>query len=356
MRHVYFVVPDLSYAGHAKQVSLLAPGVVRAGWTAGVYSLAGAGPFGDPLRAAGMSVERQSGSASRDLRSWAVLRWMIPAPGRGVVHAFGLRVLRRLMTATAGSGRPRIVLSLTGRERLTWLDRRLLRPIARVIVPRADATDALTRQGVSAAQIIQVPPAVAEAPSPPDRDAFLRVHDLPPDAKLIITAGRMDTRLRLFDALWAFEILRYGDSTCHLLLVGDGPGRTGMESAAAGLAPEGTRARFLGARSDVPSLLGLADVVHIPNRAGGVNVALEAMAASRTVIAADSPDLSAIISDGVTGFLVRPGDHTATAKLLWRLLRDPAERARVGAAAARAACERHHIDTLVPMMEAVYGE
>jgi glycosyltransferase involved in cell wall biosynthesis len=356
MRHVYLVVPDLSYAGHAKQVSLLAPGVVRAGWTAGVYSLAGDGPFGDPLRAAGVSVEQQTGSASRDLRSWAALRWMIPSPGGGVVHAFGLRVLRRLMIATAGSGRPRIVVSLTGRERLTWLDRRLLRPVARVLVPHAHATDALTRQAVAAAQIVEIPPAVGEGLPPPDRDAFLRAHDLPPDVQLIATAGRMDTRLRLFDALWAFEILRYGDSTSHLLLVGDGPGRAGMELAAAELAPEGTRARFLGVRPDVPSLLELADVVHVPNRAGGVNVALEAMAASRTVVAADTPDLSAIIRHGETGFLVRPGDQTAAAKLMWRLLRDPAERARVGAAAARAARDRHHIDTLVPMMEAVYGE
>ncbi|HJZ94765.1 MAG TPA: glycosyltransferase, partial [Gemmataceae bacterium] len=273
-----------------------------------------------------------------------------------VVHAFGLRVLRRLMIATAGSGRPRIVLSMTGRERLTWLDRRLLRPVARVLVPHAHAVDALTRQGVPAAQIIQVPPAVAEAPPPPDRDTFLRAHDLPPDATLIVTAGRMDTRLRLFDALWAFEILRYGDSTCHLLLVGDGPGRAGMELAAAELAPEGTRARFLGARPDVPALLGLADVVHVPNREGGVNVALEAMAASRTVVVAETPELSAIVRHGDTGFLIRPGDRTATVKLLWQFLRDPAERAPIGAAAARAARERHQISTLVPMMEAVYGE
>ncbi|HJZ94488.1 MAG TPA: hypothetical protein VKE40_26725, partial [Gemmataceae bacterium] len=69
MRHVYFVVPDLGHAAHAKQVSLLAPEMVRAAWTARVYSLAGDGPFGDPLRAAGVPVERPSGSARRDLRS-----------------------------------------------------------------------------------------------------------------------------------------------------------------------------------------------------------------------------------------------------------------------------------------------
>jgi glycosyltransferase involved in cell wall biosynthesis len=356
MRHVYFVVPDLGHAAHAKQVSLLAPAMVGAGWTAGVYSLAGDGPFGDVVRAAGVPVERQSGFAGRDLRSWGVLRWLVPSAGRGTVHAWGLHVFRRLMVATAGTRRPRVVVSLTGRENLTWFDRRMLRPVARVLVPHQAAADSLIRQGVPAAKVIDILPVVADAPPPPDRDTFLRANDLPPDAKLIMAAGRMDTRLRLFDALWAFEVLRYGDPAIHLVLVGDGPGREEMVRTAHGLAPEGTRTRFLGARPDVPAVLALADVVHVPNQSGGANVALEAMAAGRAVVAPTTPDLADVIRDGQTGFLIPPGDHTATAKRLWQLFHDPAERARMGDAARRAVQERHDVSTLVRAMEGIYRE
>ena len=76
MRYVYFVVPDLSYAGHARQVSMLAPGMNRADGAVGVYSLAGDGPFGAPLRAANVPVERLMGSAARDLG--CPPPWMIP--------------------------------------------------------------------------------------------------------------------------------------------------------------------------------------------------------------------------------------------------------------------------------------
>ncbi|HKB03946.1 MAG TPA: glycosyltransferase family 4 protein, partial [Gemmataceae bacterium] len=242
------------------------------------------------------------------------------------------------------------------REKLTWFDRRFLRLVARVLVPHGAGADGLIRQGVPGEKIVEVAPAVADAPPLPDRDTFLRANDLPPDAKMIMSAGRMGTRLRLFDAVWAFEVLRYGDPAIHLVVVGDGPGREGMQRTAHSLAPEGTQTRFLGARSDTSALLGLADVVYVPNRAGGVNVALEAMAAGRAVVANKTPDLADVIRDGETGFLIPVGDHTATARRLWQILRDPVERARVGEAARRMVHDRHNVPTLVCAMEDIYGE
>ena len=212
-----------------------------------VYSLAGDGPFGPAIRAESVAVERQTGYAARDLRSWAVLRWMIPGSGQGTVHAFGLRVLRRLVAASIRMRRPRIVLSLTGRERLTWFDRRCLRSVSRIVVPYSSAADALTRQGALRDKVSVIPLAVGVAPSPPDRTEFCRIHGLPTDAKLIMTAGWMNTRDSLFGAVWAFEFLRYIDENVRLLVIGDGPARETIRSGAIGLAPEGSRVHFLGA-------------------------------------------------------------------------------------------------------------
>jgi glycosyltransferase involved in cell wall biosynthesis len=353
MPNVFFLLPDLDYSGAAKQVSLLAPGLLQAGWMAEVFSLAGDGPLAPGLRAAHVAVLT---STARHELKWAGLRWVVPSPDQGVVHAFGLPVLRRLWLGTLGSRRPKVVVSLTGRERLTRLDRRCLRLASRLVVPHATAAESLTRQGVSATRITVVPPAVGEAPPPPDRVAFCRSLGIPDDAPLVASAGRMDVRKALLGAVWVFEFVRYPDPMVHLLLVGDGPGRAQMEDLARGLAPEGSRVAFLGARPDAAAILALADIVIVSHPAGGANVALEGMAAGRTVLAVDTPDLAPLIRDGETGELARPDYPPGVAAALRKLLLDPARRQQLGDAARQYVRDRHAVDTLVQTMETVYRE
>jgi glycosyltransferase involved in cell wall biosynthesis len=353
MRHAFFLLPDLDYSGAAKQVSLLAPGLVRAGWTAEVFSLGGDGPFAPALRAAGVPVLV---STARPVFRWPGLRWVVPSPDQSIVHAFGLPALRRLWLGTLGGRRPKVVISLTGRERLTRFDRRCLRLAARAVVPHAAAADALIRRGVSATQIAVVSPAVGEAPAPPDRATFCESLGIPAGAPLIASVGRMDGRKALVWAVWAFEFVRYIDPAVRLLLIGDGPRRDAVETVAYCLAPEGSRAVFLGARPDAAALLGLADVVVVAHPSGGANAALEAMAAGRAVIAMDTPDVAPLIRDGQTGVLVRPDYAPGIAGALRKLLLDPDRRQRLGDAARHQVRDHHAVDTLVRTMETVYRE
>src|SRR5215213_6628605 len=108
MPHALLLLPDLDYSGAAKQVSLLAPGLRRAGWTAEVFSLRGDGPFAPALQAAEVPVRA---STLRPPFRWLGLRRVVPPPDRGVVHAFGLPVLRRLWLGTLGHPRPKVVVS-----------------------------------------------------------------------------------------------------------------------------------------------------------------------------------------------------------------------------------------------------
>ncbi len=66
-------------------------------------------------------------------------------------------------------------------------------------------------------------------------------------------------------------------------------------------------------------------------------VALEAMAAGRPVIASNIGGLPDVVADGETGLLVPPGDATALAAAMHRLLVDAPLRERMGAAACRRA-------------------
>src|SRR6185503_4719271 len=111
---------------------------------------------------------------------------------------------------------------------------------------------------------------------------------------------------------------------------GDGGERAALEKAAAGLAG---RVVFAGFRRDVAACLAAADVVAMPSLHEGLGVAaLEAMAASRPVVASRVGGLAEVVVDGDTGVLVPPSDPPALAAGLTRLARDPGLRARYGAA------------------------
>jgi glycosyltransferase involved in cell wall biosynthesis len=187
-----------------------------------------------------------------------------------------------------------------------------------------------------------------------DRADLCRTLGLPATAKLLVTAGRTDARGYLFDAVWAFEFLRYVDKDVRLLVIGDGPDRDRLERNARALAPEGSRVHFLGARADVPAILGVADLAVVPHRTGGANLALEAMAAGRAVVGANSADLQALIRDGETGLLVPVGKPPEVARALQRLVLDSDLRGRLGTAARQYVLEWHAVDRVIPMLNSIY--
>ena len=96
----------------------------------------------------------------------------------------------------------------------------------------------------------------------------------------------------------------------------------------------GGRVHFLGNRDDIPEILAASDVlVHCPTAPEPFGRAVaEAMAVGKPVVAARAGGLPEIVEHEVTGLLLPPGDVTACATAVTRLLSDPALRARFGAA------------------------
>jgi glycosyltransferase involved in cell wall biosynthesis len=114
--------------------------------------------------------------------------------------------------------------------------------------------------------------------------------------------------------------------------------------------------RFAGFRPDVENVYGAADVVAVPSTQPDPlpNAALEAAAAGCCVVAADHGGLPEILTDGVTGRLVAPGDASALARALAELRADPAARARLGAAAAADVRERFSAARLLARTQELY--
>lgn len=123
----------------------------------------------------------------------------------------------------------------------------------------------------------------------------------------------------------------------HLAVLGDGELRAQIEGLAQALRIA-DRTHFLGWRHDLANVLADVDVVALTSRNEGTPVSLiEAAAAGRPVVATAVGGTASVVRDGVTGFLVQPGEPEAIAAALERLLRDPTLAATFGRSA------RHHV-------------
>jgi glycosyltransferase involved in cell wall biosynthesis len=138
----------------------------------------------------------------------------------------------------------------------------------------------------------------------------------------------------------------------------DGPGyadQVRKQAAALGLE---RRFHMAGYREDVPRVLGALDVVvHCsvkPEPFG--RVIIEGMAAGKPVVASKAGGAAEIITDGVDGLLMPPGDAGALAAVLARLLADPDERARLGAAGRATAEKRYQVGAHVAAVQDFYDE
>ena len=104
----------------------------------------------------------------------------------------------------------------------------------------------------------------------------------------------------------------------------------------------GARLQLLGHRDDVADLMAAADIFVLPSRFEGLPMSvIEAMLTGLPVIASDVRGPAEQVVPEATGLLVPPGDASALAAALQRLVADPALRARMGASGRLRAVERY---------------
>jgi glycosyltransferase involved in cell wall biosynthesis len=108
--------------------------------------------------------------------------------------------------------------------------------------------------------------------------------------------------------------------------------------------------------SEKDDILAASDIVaHLAQREPFGLAVVDAMAAGKAVVAADAIGPASLIEDGVTGTLVPMGDVEKTAAAIATFVDDPAQRARMGAAAAVAAT-KHSVDDMVQQIEQAWDD
>jgi glycosyltransferase involved in cell wall biosynthesis len=152
----------------------------------------------------------------------------------------------------------------------------------------------------------------------------------------------------------AFAAVHREEPATRLVLVGDGEGRSGVETAIAGHGLE-TAVELAGWRDDLVELYRSIDVLVLTSLNEGTPVAvIEAMAAGLPVIATDVGGVGDVVTHDDTGVLVPSQDTGALASAMLRVVRHPDDRRRLGAAARESVRSRFTADRLVAELAALY--
>src|SRR5438046_2645392 len=150
-----------------------------------------------------------------------------------------------------------------------------------------------------------------------------------------------------------------GRSAAPRVLVGGHPGERQAEHPRATARRIGNRQVFLAGwrpHEELPQALSAADVLVLPSVAEAFGLALvEAMACGLPVIACRPHGPAAIVSDGRTGWLIRPDDEEALVDSLLAAARDQEERLARGRR-AQADSRRYGWVEMAPRFASLYEE
>lgn len=170
----------------------------------------------------------------------------------------------------------------------------------------------------------------------------------------IVCVANLHARKRLGDLVDAAAAVRAEVPDLRVRFVGADSSGEGdrLRARAAGLGMADA-CEFVGRRADVAADLAASRIFALPSGCEGVPTAmLEAMAAARPVVMTDVGHVTSVLSDGVEGHVVQPGDVTALADRLRRLLLDPVSARRMGLA-GRARALDHDVVAIAARLRAV---
>ena len=157
---------------------------------------------------------------------------------------------------------------------------------------------------------------------------------------LIGTIGRLTPVKGIPYLLEAARMLLLQGANVKVLVVGEGSIRSDLmtQTRDLGISKDVV---FLGHREDTDALLQALDIFALPSLSEGIPMALlEAMAASRAVVASRVGGVPEIVEDGNEGFLVESMDVNGLAEKCLRLIQSPELAQKMGQA-ARARVERN---------------
>lgn len=237
--------------------------------------------------------------------------------------------------------------------------RRTSKWVGRFCCVSAEIAAAVTRWGTVRRRLVEVVPngidtTVADG-LPSSTDARNAI-GLPPDAVVVGTVGRLNEVKRQDRLLRAAAELRPWFPTLRVVIVGDGPERSGLEKMAGelGLADVTT---FAGFQPRPELYLRAMDVFALTSRSEGFPVSiLEAWAVGVPVVSTAVGGIPDVVTDDDTGLLVAPDDAAGLTAALARLLADCELHAKLVRRGAETVARAYSLSGVADGYERAYRE
>jgi glycosyltransferase involved in cell wall biosynthesis len=245
-----------------------------------------------------------------------------------------------------------------------WTDRlaRRTQPDVAICVSRFLAAEVAKIYPSLPTEVVYNPVAPVRPLSQSERIAVRTEANTPPDALVIIQAGRIEPGKGHGVCLEALGLLRdYSGWECWQVGGVQRPAEVAyfqglrQQAARLGIAD---RVRFWGQRSDVTRLLAAADIYCQPNDTvpeGFGNSFVEALGAGLPVVASAMGGATEIV-DETCGFLLPSGDVGAVAATLEKLISDAALRTKLGAGGPPRAHTLSGPDLQIPRLYEALGK
>lgn len=159
--------------------------------------------------------------------------------------------------------------------------------------------------------------------------------DIPANAQVILFVGRLNREKGIEELAAAWSQLNRNHPELYLVLCGNWERKSTAPSQVQSNLQQSPRVRFICLPPvEMPAVYAASDVCVLPSKREGLpNVALEAGAMKRAIVATRIPGCVDVILDGVTGVLVSPDSVPELTTALHRLLQDETLRAEMGNAA-----------------------
>jgi glycosyltransferase involved in cell wall biosynthesis len=177
-------------------------------------------------------------------------------------------------------------------------------------------------------------------------------------SEVVITVTRMTRQKGIPTLLEAAALVHQHRPGVRFLLVGPRESEGPFAVTQAEIERHAPYVLAVGPRSDVPALLGLADVFAFPTEylEGVPRALLEAAVAGRPIVTTRMPGCTDVIRDGWNGFLVPPRDPRLMAERILDLLRNRVAAAAMGARAAQLVRKEFNLEITVARYAAVYED
>lgn len=292
---------------------------------------------------AGRSVTFTAGAlaAMRRVRPAVVHAFDLRSPTTTALAArrmFGVPVVAKVLRGGVHGDLDRLRRKPLGGARL----RRIIRDVEAFAVISSEIDAELEALGVPADRRVRVPNGV-------DVRRFHPAGAWP--GPVAVYVGRLVPEKRVDLLVRAFAAVAADVPGARLLIAGEGPAAPELRR----LAVDVSGVELLGPVTDVAGLLRVASVFVLPSDTEGLsNALLEAMASGLAVVATRVGGTPDVVTDGVEGLLVPPGDVGALSRALCRLLGDGTSARRMGAAARDRVAATLSLEVTADRLAALY--